>query len=87
MLNIIILKLNIGEKMQFKEISFEDAKKVSEKNHLRPAKVAGTDILRFKKKSGGNLQEISWDEFGKTLKEKKLAIYLWKDWMKIMKKK
>jgi hypothetical protein len=73
--------------VQFREITLEESKKISEKNRLKPAKVIGTDILRFMKKSGGNLHEISWDEFEKILKENNLAIYLWKDWMKIMKKK
>lgn len=71
----------------FEKISVDRAKEISRKNGLRPAKVIGTDILRFIKKTGGKFEEINWDEFESILNDHNLAIYLWKDWMKIMKEK
>jgi hypothetical protein len=73
--------------MVLQEISVDKAKDIAKKNGLKPAKVKGTDIVRFMKNPRDTLQEISWDEMEKTLKNNKLAIYASGTWMKIMKRK
>ena len=73
--------------MVLQEISVDKAKDIAKKNGLKPAKVKGTDIVRFMKNPRDTLQEINWDEMEKTLKANKLSIYASGTWMKIMKRK
>jgi hypothetical protein len=76
--------------LRFGTIDIKEAKQLARKANLIPAKVSGTDIIRFTKKgtkgNTGNLDEISWVEFESIMKKNKLVIRSWKSWMKIMKK-
>ncbi|MEW5760627.1 MAG: hypothetical protein AB1779_07660 [Candidatus Thermoplasmatota archaeon] len=72
--------------MVMKTISVEEAKKIASKKGLKPGRVKGTDGIQFTKGRNARLETIDWDEFEKTLKQKKLAIYESGGWMKIMKK-
>jgi hypothetical protein len=68
------------------KIKVKDAKKLCDDKGLKPAFVANTDIIQFTKgDSYKNLKIIGWDEFEKKLKDKNLAIYEYKGFMKIMK--
>jgi hypothetical protein len=67
-------------------IQVEDAKKICDSKGLKPAYVANTDILQFTRAdSSKNLKIISWEEFEMKIKEKKLGIFEYKGFMKIMK--
>ncbi|MCD6461930.1 MAG: hypothetical protein J7L61_04220 [Thermoplasmata archaeon] len=70
-----------------REISLDEAKKIATSKKLKPGKVKGTNGIQFTKGNNERIQEISWDEFGKLLKDKKLAIYESGGWMKIMARK
>jgi hypothetical protein len=73
--------------MALEQISIDKAKDIAKKNGLKPAKVKGTDIVRFMKNPRDTLEEITWEEMEKTLNKNKLAIYASGTWMKIMKVK
>lgn len=73
--------------MPLEKISFEEAKMIAERVGLKPGKVIGTEIIRFIKIPKENLEEISWYDFERILKENNLAVYRWKDWLKIMKER
>ena len=74
-----------GNKMAMDKITFEKAKTIAEKKGLKPGKVKGTNGIQFTKGTNNRLNVISWDEFEKLLKERKLAVYESAGWMKIMK--
>jgi hypothetical protein len=73
--------------MVLQEISVDKAKEIANKTGLKPAKVKGTEIVRFMKNPRATLQEIDWDEFESIMKKNKLVIYASGTWMKIMKSK
>lgn len=73
--------------MVMEEITIEDAKKICEEKGLKPAKVRGVMQIQFTDGNNPRLEEISWEEFERLLKERGLAIYESNGWMKIMKKK
>jgi len=73
--------------MVMSEISVAKAKEIANKKKLKPGRVKGTkDGIQFTNGKNDRLEVISWDEFEKALKKKKLAIYESGGWMKIMKK-
>ncbi len=72
--------------MVMEEISLDDARKICEKKGLKPARVRGTEIVQFGREGSPRLEIISWDEFGRTLRERGLGIYEENGWLKIMKK-
>ncbi len=72
--------------MVMEEISLDDARKICEKKGLKPAKVRGTEIIQIGREGNPKLEIISWEEFGKVLAERGLAIYETNGWLKIMKK-
>jgi len=75
------------DNMPLEKVSVEEARAIAERAGLKPGKVVGTEIIRFIKVPKENLEEISWDDFGRILRENNLAIYRWKDWLKIMKER
>ena len=73
--------------MAMNKITIEEAKKIAEKKGLKPGRVVTTKSgIQFTKGNNKNVEVISWDEFEKNLKERGLAIYNTKGWMKIMAK-
>jgi len=68
------------------KISLVKAKDIAKKKGLKPGRVKGTEGIQFTKGKNARLMIISWDEFEKTLKNRKLAVFESGGWMKIMKK-
>ncbi len=73
--------------MAMREITLEEAKKIAKQKNLKPGKVKGAEGIQFTKGTNPRIEVISWEEFEKILKKKKLAIYESNGWMKIMAKK
>lgn len=69
------------------EIPLEKAIKIAEKKRLKPGRVKGTTGVQFTKGKNDRLEIIGWEEFEKTLKRRRLAVYESGGWMKIMKKR
>ncbi len=74
------------EKMTMEPISVDKAIEIAKEKGLKAGRVKGTDGVQFTKGNNGRLEVIDWDEFKKTLKERKLQVYESGGWMKIMKK-
>ncbi len=72
--------------MTMEPISIDKAVEIAKKKGLKAGRVKGTDGVQFTKGSNGRLEVIDWDEFKKTLKDRKLQVYESGGWMKIMKK-
>lgn len=72
--------------MAMKEISLVKAKDIASKKGLKPGNVKGTNGIQFTKGKNDRITTISWDDFEKHLKTRKLSIYESGGWMKIMKK-
>ena len=68
------------------KINVAKAKDIAKKKGLKPGRVKGTEGVQFTKGDNARLEIISWDDFEKTLKNRKLAVYESGGWMKIMKK-
>ena len=75
--------------MAMNPITVDEAIKIAKKKGLKAGLVKGTDGVSFtfgKGKTAKRLTIISWEEFKKIIKEKKLQIYESGGFMKIMKK-
>ncbi len=72
--------------MVMEEIDLTVAKNIAKKKGLKPGRVKGTNGVQFTKGRNPRLETIEWDEFEKTLKRRRLAVYESGGWMKIMKK-
>jgi hypothetical protein len=68
------------------KISVGELKKLAKKYGLRACRVPGTDGANIRKHKNPKMEDISWEEFEKTLKKKKLAVYKAEnsDFLKIM---
>ena len=75
------------ERMTMEPISVDKAIEIAKSKKLVAGRVKGTDGVQFTKGKNNRLEIIDWDEFKKTLKERKLQVYESGGWMKIMKKK
>ena len=71
--------------MVMARIDLKKAKAIANNTGLKPGNVKGTKGVQFTKGNNDRLTVISWEEFEKILKERKLAIYESGGWMKIMK--
>lgn len=67
------------------KIGIEEVRKIAERKGLKPGRVKGTNGVQMTIGKNPRLEILSWDEFEKTLKKRKLAVYNWGGWMKIMK--
>ncbi len=65
-------------------IDMAKAKEIAKNKGLKPGKVKGTEGIQFTKGKNDRLDVITWTEFEKILKKRKLAIYESGGWMKIM---
>lgn len=69
------------------KIDMKKAMEIAKKKGLMPGLVEGTDdAIQFTKGKNKRIKQIDWEEFEKIMKEKKLAVYESKGWMKIMKR-
>jgi len=68
------------------EININKAKEICKKKNLKPATVEGTTIIHFTNEKNSRLKIISWEDFETNLNKKKLGIFEYKGYMKIMKK-
>ena len=70
-------------------MSVDEVKKLAKKYDLNPCRVPGTDGARIRKHKNPRMEDISWEEFEKTLKKRKLAVYKAEnsDFLKIMRDK
>ena len=73
--------------MAMEEISLDKAKTIAKRKGLKPGRVKGTNGVQFTKGRNPRLETIEWDEFEKTLRRRRLAVYESGGWMKIMKRR
>jgi hypothetical protein len=73
--------------MVMNEIKLDRAKAIAKRKGLKPGRVKGTNGVQFTKGRNPRLETIDWDEFEKTLKRRRLAVYESGGWMKIMKRR
>ncbi len=75
--------------MAMKKISISDVQEIAEEYGLKPCRVPGTKGVQIRKHKSGNLEDISWEEFESTLKNRKLAVFKAEnsDFLKIMREK
>jgi hypothetical protein len=73
--------------MVMEPISVETAIEKAKKKGLRPGRVKGTDGVQFTKGRNPRLEVIDWDEFRKTLANRRLQVFESSGFMKIMKKR
>ena len=59
-----------------RKLSEEDAIKNAEKYNLKPVRIKGSDVVQLAKKISERYEEITWDEFFKILRKKRLAVYI-----------
>ncbi len=68
-----------------RKLSDEEAKDNAEKYGLKPVRIKGSNVVQLAKNISDRYEVISWDEFFKELKKKRLAVYISKSgYMKIM---
>jgi len=68
-------------------LNVESAIEKAKKKGLRPGRVKESHGIQFTKGRSKRIEVISWDEFRKTLKERKLQVYESGGSMKIMKRR
>ena len=73
--------------MVMNEITLDKAKNLAKRKGLKPGRVKGTNGVQFTKGRNPRLETIDWDDFEKTLKRRRLAVYDSGGWMKIMKRR
>ena len=72
--------------MVMAKISIEKAKDIANRKGLKPGRVRATRSgVQLTKGNNPNVEIVTWDEFEKNLKDRRLAIYEWNGWLKIMK--
>ena len=73
--------------MSMKKISMGEVKRIAEEYGLKACRTPGTNGAQIRKHDNPKLEDITWDEFEKTLKARKLAFYKAEksDFLKIMK--
>ena len=75
------------DRMVMEPVSVESAIEKAKKKGLRPGRVKGTHGIQFTKGRTKRIEVIGWDEFRKTLKERKLQVYESGGSIKIMKRR
>ena|SRR6266508_2379390 len=75
------------DSMVMEPVSVESAIEKAKKKGLRPGRLKGTNGLRFAKGGSSRIETISWTEFRKTLKERKLQVYESGSVLKIMRRR
>ncbi|MDR0522889.1 MAG: hypothetical protein LBG62_00465 [Candidatus Methanoplasma sp.] len=70
--------------MVMEKIDLAKAQVIARNKGLKPGKVKGTNGVQFTKGKNDRLSVISWEDFDKSLKQRKLSIYESGGWMKIM---
>ena len=71
--------------MMMQKLSEEEAKKKAEEYDLKPVRIRNSDVVQLAKKMSERYEEITWEEFFRVLREKRLAVYISKSgYMKIM---
>ena len=75
--------------MAMMKISVDEVKKLAKEYGLKPCRVPGTDGAQIRKRKNPKMEDISWEEFEKTLKKRKLAVYRAEnsDFLKIMRER
>ena len=73
--------------MVMNEITLDKAKNIAKRKGLKPGRVKGTNGVQFTKGRNPRLETIDWDDFEKSLKRRRLAVYESGGWMKIMKRR
>ncbi len=73
--------------MVMEPVSVESAIEKAKKKGLRPSRVKGKRGIQFVKGDSKRIEAISWNEFRKTLRERKLQVYESRGSMKIMKRR
>lgn len=71
--------------MPMRKISVEEAREIATQKGLKPGRVMRTDnMIQFTRGGRKYIEIISWERFEKDLKERDLAVYESKGFMKIM---
>ncbi len=72
-----------------KKITVDELKKLAKQYDLHVCRIKGTEIVQIRKNPSDKYEDISWKEFGESLKKKGLAVYKAEesDFLKIMKDK
>ncbi len=74
--------MSMGEKL-----SIEAVKEVARKKGMKPGRVKGIkNSVQLTKGRNPRIEVISWEEFETQLNAKRLAVFSWKGWLKIMKR-
>lgn len=75
--------------MTMQKISISEVKRIAKEYGLTPCRAPQTKWIQIRKHENSKLEDISWYEFEKTLKERGLAIYKTENsvFLKIMKDK
>ncbi len=67
------------------KLNEEEAKNYAEKFNLKPVRIKGSAVVQLAKNMSERYEEISWDEFFRILRDKRLAVYVSSGgYMKIM---
>lgn len=66
------------------KIAIDKVKTISEKKGLKPGRVKGLTTVQITKGTSPSIEIITWDEFQTALEKKKLAVYEYNGFMKIM---
>lgn len=69
----------------FEKASIEKVKTIAKMKGLKPGRVLGTTAVQLTKGDNSHIGIISWEEFQKLLRDRKLAVYEYGGFMKIMK--
>ena len=73
--------------MKLEPISLDAAMEIANKKGLKPGRIRTTKSgIQLTKGKNRNVSVISWDEFESDLKKRKLAIYHYNGWLKIMRR-
>jgi len=71
------------------KITIEQMKALAKKYKLHASRVKGEEVIAIRKHPSDRFEDISWEEFEKIMKKRKLAIYkaTESDFIKLMKDK
>jgi len=73
--------------MVMEPITVETAIEKAKKKGLKPGRVRGTGGVQFTKGRNNRIDVIDWDEFRRTLADRRLQVFESSGFMKIMKKR
>lgn len=73
--------------MTMQRIGVKKLKEIAAEYQIHPCRIKGTEVINIRKRRSDRYEDITWEEFERILKKRKLAVFkaTESDFIKIMK--